>query len=263
MRQFGLIPRILTAILLGSIVGSLAPSWFIRVFSSLNHLFDNFLGFVIPLIIIGFIAPGIGSMGRGAGKLLGITAGLAYGSTILAGFIAYIVSSSLLPILLEGQASHSLSLSESTLVAAYFSVKIEPLMSVMTALILSFVLGVGVSITEGNVLLQLLKEFHTIVEKIIQVIILPVLPLYIFGSFSKMAYGGQVVPVLSVFLKVFIMIILLHLSYIFIQYSIAGAINRKNPLSMLREMLPVYLGALGTQSSAAVIPITLKQTKNF
>lgn len=263
MKGFGLLARIITAIVLGIAIGSFANDWFIKLFATFNGLFGNFLDFIIPLIIIGFIAPGIGSMGRGAGKLLGLTGALAYISTIIAGILAYLVAKSIYPILLKGQSLQSFSDPTKGLSSGFFSVGMPPLMDVMTALILSFVIGLGVAAIKGDTLLNLTMDFRDIIHLVIEKVIIPLLPFHIFGIFANMTAAGQVSTILSVFAKVFVMIICLHLVILIFQYSIAGSLSKQNPFAMLKKMTPAYFTALGTQSSAATIPVTLQRTKKL
>lgn len=263
MKKFGLLPRIILAIGLGVAAGYLSPEWLIRVFATFNGLFGNFLGFAIPLIIIGFIAPGIGTMGRGAGKLLGITTGIAYVSTIVAGIFAYFAATTLYPTLLKNQSLKEFSNPEESLLAPFFTVEMAPIMGVMTALLIAFTLGLGLAAIKGDTLQKAMDDFRIIIEKLIENVIIPLLPIHIFGIFSNMTHAGQVGAIMSVFAKVFVMIIALHIIYLVVQYTIAGSAAKRNPFKMIREMLPAYFTALGTQSSASTIPVTLKHAKNI
>lgn len=261
MNRFGLLPKIAAAIILGILFGSFAPQWFIKLFVTFNGLFGNFLGFAIPLIIIGFIAPGIGTMGKGAGKLLGLTTGLAYLSTVIAGLLAFFAANLLYPVILENQAAQAFENPEEALLTGFFKVEMDPVMGVMTALILAFTLGVGMAASKGNALQKVMDDFRGIIELVIEKIIIPLLPIHILGIFANMTQGGQVSAIMSVFAKVFIMIIILHLLYLLVQYSVAGSLKKQNPITMLRTMMPAYFTALGTQSSASTIPVTLAQAK--
>lgn len=263
MKRFGLLPRIIFAIGLGIVLGFGSPDWIIRVLATFNGLFGNFLGFAIPLIIIGFIAPGIGTMGRGAGKLLGITTGIAYTSTIIAGLLAFFAAISLYPILLKNQSFKEFENPEEALLSGFFQVDMPPIMGVMTALLLAFTLGLGLASIKSNSLQNVMNDFRTIIEKLIEKVIIPLLPVHIFGIFANMTNGGQVGAIMSVFAKVFIMIIALHVLYLLAQYTAAGAVSKQNPLKLLKEMAPAYFTALGTQSSASTIPVTLKHAKRL
>ncbi|SEA99378.1 Na+/H+-dicarboxylate symporter [Thalassobacillus cyri] len=261
MKKVPLLARIIIAIILGILIGSVATEWLVELFATFTGLFGNFLSFVIPLIILGFIAPGIGSMGRGAGKLLGLTTGLAYSSTVAAGLLAFFVAGTLYPFMLQGQNAAQLENPEEALVEASFTVDMPPVIGVMGALILAFIIGLGISRLKGDALLQVMDEFRSIIQMVIEKVIIPLLPFHIFGIFANMTYAGQVQTILNVFWKVFIMIILLHLVYLAVVYTLAGSLHKMNPIRMLRTMLPAYFTALGTQSSAATIPVTLKRVK--
>lgn len=263
MKGFGILIKVIIAIVLGIILGSFVPEWMIRGFATFNDLFGIFLDFIIPLIILGFIAPGIGSLGRGAGKLLGLTGIIAYVSTIIAGLLAFAVAKSLYPSLLKGHSVEVFSDPTTGLSEGYLSLEVAPPIEIMTALILAFVIGLGIAAIKGEVLLNVMNEFRGIIQLTIEKVIIPLLPFHIFGIFANMTYAGQVSTILSVFSKVFIMIIVLHILYLIVQYSIAGSLSKENPLTMLKSMLPAYFTALGTQSSAATIPVTLERTKTL
>lgn len=264
MQGFKLLLKIIIAIVLGVLLGSFVPEWAIKTFATFNDLFGNFLGFIIPLIIIGFIIPGIGYLGKGAGKLLGITALVAYASTIIAGIVAYIIAKGLYPTMLKGQSATNLDDPSEGLISGFLEdFFIEPPLDVLTALILSFVVGIGIAVINGQALLKVMDEFKNIIEVIISKVIIPLLPFHIFGIFANMTYAGQVSTIISVFAKVFILIIILHLLYLVFIYITAGAMSKQNPFYMLKTMSPAYFTALGTQSSAATIPVTLHSAKQL
>ncbi|CAM3621098.1 dicarboxylate/amino acid:cation symporter [Aeromicrobium ponti] len=263
MKRFGLLPRIILAIALGIILGSFSPEWLIKLFATFNGLFGNFLGFAIPLIIIGFIAPGISSMGKGAGKLLGITTGFAYASTVAAGLLAFFTATFLYPILLKNQSFKEFENPEEALLSPFFQVDMPPVMGVMTALLISFTLGLGLAAIKGNTLQNSMNDFRDVIEKLIEKVIIPLLPVHIFGIFANMTQGGQVGAIMSVFAKVFVMIIALHIIFLLIQYTAAGSVTKTNPIKLIKNMMPAYFTALGTQSSASTIPVTLKQVKKL
>lgn len=263
MKRFGLLTKIIAAIILGVAIGSFSNEWFIRLFATFNGLFGNFLSFIIPFIIIGFITPGIGEMGRGAGKLLSITTALAYASTIIAGIIAFYIAKGLYPSILAGGSIQSFNDPTQGVASAFFDVEMPAPMEVMTALLIAFVIGIGIAAIKSDVLLNVFNDFRSIIELVIEKVIIPLLPFHIFGIFANMTYTGQVATILSVFAKVFVMIILLQVLYLLFQYTVAGTFTKENPFSMLKKMTPAYFTALGTQSSAASIPVTLKHTKTL
>lgn len=256
----GLLPKVILSIIAGVIVGFVAPEWLARSADTVNVLFSNLLGFLIPLIILGLVAPGIAELGRGAGRLLGITAALAYGSTLFSGFLGYFTCRPLYariiepaPSLIEGAQKAE------SLLAPFFRIEIPPMMDVMSALVLAFAMGLGLAVSNGNTLRNALSDFKEVIEYTIVKVIIPLLPLYIFTIFVHLAQSGQVVQIVGVFYKVVLLIVVLHLLLLLIQFTAAGLFTGRNPLKMLRQMLPAYMTALGTQSSAATIPVTLRQ----
>jgi Na+/H+-dicarboxylate symporter len=260
MKKIGLFPRLVIAIILGIILGSILPSAGVRAFATFNGIFGEFLGFAIPLIIIGFVAPGIGDLGSGAGKILALTAAVAYGSTVLAGILAYFANITILPLFLTPGSLGS-NFKDGALALPFIKISIPPLMGVMTALILAFTIGIGIAVTNSKTIKSFMKELQDIITKMITGIIIPLLPFHIMGIFANMTYAGQVASILSVFSKVFILVILLHFTIIILQYVIAGSLNGVNPFKLIKTMIPAYFTAIGTQSSAATIPVTLAQTK--
>mgnify|MGYP002595363008 FL=1 len=262
MKKLGLLPKLIIGLIAGIIIGKIGFVPLLRIMMTFNGLFGNFLQFVIPLIILGFVAPGIGDLGKKAGKLLAVTTVLAYGSTIVSGSLAFFTNSILLKkILPTGAALVEGSHPEAGLLSGYLTVEMPPIMGVMTALLMAFIIGIGIAVVEGTTLKNLMNEVQTIVEKIITNIIIPFLPLYIAGIFANMTYAGEIVKIMSVFAKVFGIIIILHFVILLVQYTIAGTLAGANPLLLIRKMLPAYFTAIGTQSSAATIPVTLNQTK--
>ncbi len=190
--KLGLLPKIGIAIALGVGLGFIFPVWLTRVFVTFNYVFAQFLGFMIPLIIVGLITPAIASLGRGAGKWLGITAGIAYISTLLAGLFALVIGVLVFPSLLKGQTASATANPEDALLTPYFMIDIDSLMPVMTALVLAFVMGVGLTLINGDVLNRGFDEFRDIVNKAISGILIPLLPLYIFGIVLNMTVAGEV-----------------------------------------------------------------------
>ena len=262
MKKFriGLLGKIVIAIALGIGAGIAAPAWLVRIFLTFNGIFSQFLGFAIPLIILGLVTTAIADIGKTAGKMLLLTVTIAYGSTVFAGLISYLTGASLFPTMIDTGASLD-SVAEASELAPFFSVSIPPLMNVMTALVLAFVLGLGLASLETDTLKKAAHDFEEIIIKTIKTAIIPLLPMYIFGIFLNMTYVGQVFDILTVFIKIIGIIFLIHIGILILQFCIAGAVSRKNPLKLLWNMMPAYFTALGTQSSAATIPVTLEQTK--
>ena len=255
--KLGLLPRIIIAIALGIVCGLFFPGWIVRIFLTVNSLFGNFLNFIIPLLILGLVAPGIADLGKGAGRLLLITALLAYGFTLFSGFFTYFTCDLSYPWLLNTSDKLSAVADNTVALQPYFTVEMPAVMGVMSALILAFTLGLGMSVIDGNRLKSVMDDFKDIINQVITAVIIPVLPLYIFGIFLNMTNSGQVAGVMNVFLKIIVVIFVMTVVLLFIQFFIAGMVGKKNPLRLFRNMLPAYMTALGT---AATIPVTLEQT---
>lgn len=259
--RFGLLPRVVLAILLGVGCGLFLPDWATRIALTFNAVFGQFLNFVIPLLILGLVAPGIADLGRSAGRLLALTAVLAYAFTLVSGFGTYFAGRAIFPRLLEG-ADTTLPETASAL-TPYFTVEMPPVMGVMSALILAFVLGLGMAYVHSVTLKGAMDDFKRIIDLVIGRVIIPLLPFYIFGIFLSITQSGQVAGILGLFVKLIVVIFFLTVILLLFQFSVAGLVARKNPLRMLRTMLTAYVTALGTQSSAATIPVTLAQTQRL
>ncbi len=254
-----LLVKIAAAIALGILCGFFFPEWMSRIFATFNDLFSGFLGFIVPLLIVGLIAPGIAELGRSAGKLLLITVALAYAFTLFSGFFTWGVCDIALPPLLRG-ASLTTAGSGGIELAPYFTIPIPALFDVMGALVLAFVLGLGMAFIKGDALRNVMSEFRDIIMMVIGKVIIPLLPLYIFGIFLGITTSGQVGSVMSVFIKLIVLIFVITAVVLIIQFTVAGIAAKKNPFRMLGNMMTAYVTALGTQSSAATIPVTLRQT---
>lgn len=262
-KKIGLIPKLIAAIILGILIGKFMPEVVVRIFVTFSSIFGNFLGFLIPLIILGFIVSGIADLGSNAGKLLGITAGIAYVSTLIAGFFAYIVGVNVFPSFIKATTMISDAVNpEEHLLKPFFTIEMNPIMTVMSALVFAFLLGLGIAAVKGEGLRKIAFEFQQIVDKTISNVIIPLLPIYILSIFANMTYAGEVGRIISVFWKVFLIVIAMHLLIILIQFAIAGTISKKNIFQMIKNQVPGYLTAIGTQSSAATIPVNLKCAEN-
>ena len=253
--------KVFIAIVLGIVFGLYLPESVNRIFTTFNAFFGQFLNFAIPLIIMGLIMPAISDLGKGAGKLLLLTAAIAYGSTLFSGFMTYFVAAGIFPQLLE---SHVTTVAEvgntAKELTPYFTITIPPALDVMTALVFAFVIGLGLSYQEKSSLKLVVKDFETIIMQLIKNVIVPLLPLFILGIFASMSFSGKVFSILSVFINIIGVIFALHIIVLLLQYIIAGIITKQNPFKLLLTMMPAYFTALGTQSSAATIPVTLQQT---
>ena len=253
--KIGLLGRILIAIALGIALGHVFTLPWVRIFATFNSIFGQFLGFIIPLIILGLVTPAIADIGKGAGKLLLITVGIAYADTVVAAILSYATGSTFFPSLI-GHGSQTLeTVEKSAEILPYFTINIPATIDVMSALVLSFIVGLGIAYGGHTVLRGATNEMKAIIVGVIERVIIPLLPVYIFGIFLNMTFSGDV------FAKIIVVIFALHIFVLLYQYLIAGAIVRKNPFRLLANMFPAYLTALGTSSSAATIPVALKQTR--
>lgn len=267
-KKIPLFAWVLLAIVLAIISGPFMPLIAARAFFTFNTIFGTFLGFVIPLIIIGLVTPAIADLGSGSGKWIALTAGIAYLSTMIAGFSTWGVSQFVFPRFLAGHTTKEIQPVDHPELTPFFSMSnsgggdsltivIEPLMGVMTALVLAFILGLGLSLVEGTVVSRGFKEFRVIIVAMVEKILIPLLPIHIFGIFLNLTMSGDVARVVGTFLVVVVMTFSLTIIYLIFEFVVAGAFASKNPFVALWNMKDAYLTALGTSSSAATIPVTL------
>jgi len=253
--------KVFLAIVLGIVFGLYLPESVNRIFATFNSFFSQFLNFAIPLIIMGLIMPAISDLGKGAGKLLLLTTAIAYGSTLFSGFMTYFTTLSIFPSLLESYVDKTAQIAQTAKeLSPYFSITIPVVLDVMTALVLAFVIGLGLAYQEKSALKSVVKDFQIIIMQLIEKVIVPLLPLFILGIFANMSFSGKVYSILAVFVNIIGVIFALHILLLLLQYSITGILTKRNPFRLLATMMPAYFTALGTQSSAATIPVTLKQT---
>lgn len=261
-KKLGLLPKLIIGIVIGIIIGLISSSFeqyfIVRLMSTFSGIFGSFLKFVIPLIIIAFVAPGIADLGRDAGKMLAITAGIAYASAVAAGFVAYFVGSAILPnVIKAGQVASGANVD----VSGFFSLDMGAVMGVMTALVLAFLLGIGMASIKNTKLFDAILDFKHIMELVVHKVLIPLIPIHIAGIFAKISATGEIFGTMKAFASVFILILGLQLAYIIVQYLIAWLVSGKQPVKAIKNMLPAYFTALGTQSSAATIAVTLDAAK--
>lgn len=282
-RSLPLLVWIVIAIVLGILVGPILPEWLGGIFATYNSVFSGLLAFVVPLIIFGLVAPAIAELGKGGGKQLGLTAAISYTSTLLAGLLAYFTASWLFRSSLEGTDIKGIANAEGDGFEPFFTVVseateidaddptaaadvateivLEPVIGVMSALVLAIIIGAGLTAFRSRVLFRGAIEFRSIVESLIRNVIVPALPLFIFGIFAELAHSGAAVIVVQKFLLVVIVSFVLTILMLLVQYTVAGTIAGRNPVKSLWNMRDAYFTALGTSSSAATIPVTLRSAK--
>ena len=263
--KMGLIPKLIIAIIVGILFGSFMPEWFNRTVVTLSSIFSTFLSFIIPLMIVAYVTMGIANLRSGAGKLLLITLALSYLSTLIAGSASYFVSSSLFPSFMSQGALEQIAETAEVSLSGYFSLSIPPILDTLSAVTLAYVLGLCVSTMRGksigDTLYNSMSDFSAIIDKVLHTVIIPLLPLYICGTFTNMTYSGKTFAILGILWKVFLVVIAMHLIYITIQFIVAGVLSGKNPITLIRNQLSGYATAIGTQSSAATIPVNLQCAK--
>ncbi|MBQ9645987.1 MAG: dicarboxylate/amino acid:cation symporter [Prevotella sp.] len=260
MKHFGLLPRIIVAIVLGILLAHFMPMAGVRLFLTFNGIFSQLLGFLIPLIIIGLVTPAIGDIGNSAGKMLLATVAVAYADTVVSGLLAYGTGSLLFPGVVNHVQDMAGVTAKADAIEPFFKIQIPAMVDVMSALVLSFMLGLCIAHGSPPTLKRCASEFRDVVTRVIARLIIPLLPLYIFGIFLDMTVSGQTMRIVTVFAQVIVIIFVLHIFILLYQFCVAGLLKHKNPLRLLWNMLPAYMTALGTSSSAATIPVTLRQT---
>ena len=260
--KLGLFPKLIIAIIIGILFGQFLPVWFCRIVVTLSSIFSTFLSFIIPLMILAYVTMGIANLKSGAGKLLLITVILAYLSTLAAGSASFLVADTLFPSFMSDGALEQIAATAGNSLESYFSLEIPPLFDTLSAVVLAFVLGLCLSTlrgkTIGDTLYNGMSDFSGVIDQVLHSVIIPLLPLYICGTFTNMTKSGQTFAILGILWKVFLVVILMHLICIFLQFLVAGAVSRKNPFRLIRNQIPGYITALGTQSSAATIPVNLQ-----
>lgn len=265
MKNHKLLIKLVIAIVLGIAVGGSAAAFgfaqnpafvlFARAFATFTTLFSAFLNFIIPLLILSFIAVGLADLRAKAGRLIGVTLALAYASTVLAGVLTYFVSAAVLP-----QFVGAVGEAETAQVSyeALFTIEITPLFGVMTALVLAFLLGIGMATLKSTALFDVVTDLRDIISKTLERVIIPLIPYHIAGIFLNIAAQGRIAAVIQTFAAAFVLILALQIVYILIEYGVASLFCGKNQYKNLKNAVSAYLTALGTQSSAATIPVSLE-----
>ena len=258
LKKPGLISQILFAIALGALIGNFMPAPAIRALNTFKDIFSQLVRFLVPLIIVGLVTPAIADTGRAAGKLLIATVGIAYVSTVFAGFFSFFVSKSLFPLYIGG------GLGEATGVAAsfpaYFKIAIPPLADIMTCLVFSFLVGLGITACKADDVMKVASQFRDIVIWAIAKFFVPLLPFYVMSVIADTAACGRLSAIAGPCVKLMVSCLAITLVLLLVQYVVAGVVAGRNPLRALWNMLPAYLMGFGSCSSAATLPVTLRQT---
>lgn len=263
--KFSLVIRLIFAIFLGIILGNFLPLSFVRIFKTFTSFFGSFLAFFIPFMIIGFVVIGIARLSEGAGILLALTAGISYISTIIAGLFSYTVAFNFYPNLVSTDLVKSLQYTisnNSMLVSPYFTIPLSPALDVTTAIVFAFMVGITISYMRkekiGETTFNIFIDFEMIVTRILNHFIIPLLPIHIFGIICELTYTGEVFSIIKLFITIYLCIFAMHYIYMLAMFSIAGTISKKNPFRLIKNQISGYLTAVGTQSSAATIPVNIQ-----
>lgn len=261
-KKLGLVPKLILGIVIGILIGQFLPEIICRIVVTASSLFSTFLKFVIPMMILAYVTMGIADLNQAAGKLLAITAGLSYGSTLIAGSCTFLVAIVLFPNFMDPSALEKIAASAGESVAPLMSIPVSPILDTLAAVLLAFILGLCLSAMRGkeigDAFYNVMKDFSKIIDRVLHVAIIPLLPLYICGTFVDMTRSGKTFVILGILWKVFLVVIALHLIYLVFAYVVAGTISHKNPFTLMKNQIPGYTTAIGTQSSAATIPVNLQ-----
>ena len=256
--KFGLIGKLLIAMVVGAGVGAFAPACVIRALNSFGGTFGQFIKFVVPFIIVGLVTPAIAETGRSAGRLLLLTMGIAYASTLFAGVFALSVSSAVFPAVMGGNLGAMSGVQE---FPAYFVIKIPPVMDVTTALTTAFIFGLGMEAAKAEPLRKAFNSLRDLVSITIQKAVSPLLPLYILVVVADLTASGRLLAVGGQCLKIMGLAMATTTAILLIQYLAAGMVSGRNPFKALWTMLPAYMTGWGCCSSAATIPVSLRQVR--
>lgn len=238
---------------LGILFGQIFSEGLMKVVVSVQYVIGQFIMFIVPLIVIAFIAPSITKLGNNASKLLGIAVAIAYISSVLAAFLSMGAGYALIPHLsimtdIEGLKE---------LPPVIFELNIPQIMSVMSALVFSLIIGLSAVWTKAKLTTKLLDEFQDIILKIIQKLMIPVLPIYIMATFCNLSYEGMITKQLPAFIQIILIVMLGHYIWLAVLYLVAGLYSKKNPMEVIKHYGPAYITAVGTMSSAATLSVAL------
>ena len=249
--------RLILGVVIGIILGQAANETFMNVIVSLRYILSQVINFCVPLIIIGFIAPSITKLGSSASRMLGVALVCAYASSVLAALFSIGAGYGLIPHLsIASQAGNLKELPEMV-----FQLDIPPVMEVMSALVLSVLIGLAAAWTKAKNTIRLLEEFQKMILLIVTKVVIPILPFFIAATFCTLSYEGTITKQLPVFIQVIVIVLIGHYIWLALLYGVAGVYCRTNPLKVLKNYGPAYITAIGTMSSAATMAVALKCAK--
>ena len=245
--------KLILGIIIGIFVGRISGESAIIVINTIKRVMGDLIGYVVPLIILGFITPAIVSLKESAGKILSVTLAICYISSVGAATMSFLAGRAIIPKLnIASNVGAGNAIPESI-----FKLSIDPIMPVMTALVTSILFGIAVIVTKSEHWENLLMELNKIILSIVNNFVIKILPVYIAATFATLSYEGAIISELPVFIKIILIVIVGHFIWMTLMYSIAGAISKTNPKEVFKHYLPAYLTAVGTMSSAATLPVAL------
>ncbi|MEF3318773.1 MULTISPECIES: dicarboxylate/amino acid:cation symporter [Peptoniphilus] len=248
-----LVFKLILGIIIGIFVGRISGESAIIVINTIKRVMGDLIGYVVPLIILGFITPAIVSLKESAGKILSVTLAICYISSVGAATMSFLAGRAIIPKLnIASNVGAGNAIPESI-----FKLSIDPIMPVMTALVTSILFGIAVIVTKSEHWENLLMELNKIILSIVNNFVIKILPVYIAATFATLSYEGAIISELPVFIKIILIVIVGHFIWMTLMYSIAGAISKTNPKEVFKHYLPAYLTAVGTMSSAATLPVAL------
>ena len=245
--------KLLLGILVGTVLGRFLGEGPMQVVVAAKNVVNQVIMFIVPLIVIAFIAPSITKLGSNASRMLGIAVVLAYGSTVLACFMSMGVGYALIPGLAIKTDATVKALPEDI-----FALQIPQIMPVMSALIFALLIGLAAVWAKAETTMKLLAEFQDIILKIVEKVVIPVLPIYIALTFCCLSWDGTVTEQFPAFVQIILIVIVMHFVWMAVLYGVAGLYSKKNPSEVFRHYGPAYLTAVGTMSSAATLSVALK-----
>lgn len=246
--------RLLAGVIIGIAVGLISNESFMNIIVTVKHLLGQVITFCVPLIVIGFIAPSITRLGKSASRMLSVALVLAYTSSVGAALFSMVAGYTLIPHLSIVSSVDGLK----ELPEVIFALEIPQIMSVMSALVFSVLVGLAVTWTKAERTAELLEEFQKIVLEIVTRVIIPILPIFIACTFCSLSYEGTITKQLPVFLKVIIIVMIGHFIWMTLLYTLAGIYSGKNPMEVVKHYGPAYITAVGTMSSAATLAVALR-----
>lgn len=258
-----IIAQVLVAMLMGICIGWFMPNWFIRIFVTFNEFFGQFIGFLVPLIILALVTAAIANTEQNAGRMLSITLAIVFISTIGSGLFSYCLGDLVLPHFIAPDDRVMMEPQHGGTFAPYFSFQLPPALDVMTALVLALMLGLGIRSSSAVGLKKGIVELQDVVMLSIEKALIPLLPIYIFGIFLHMSATGEAFGLIRSFLIVLLLVIFVQLMWVLLLYLSAAIMTGRNPMKMIWHMMPAFVFAFATSSSAATIPITLKSARKL